>query len=66
MLHLNGFWFEEHAPASDPAFAAALARGLVRFATFLGAQHVDIAQIVPLELQTRVKDIVSASFDVQA
>ena len=40
-LWINGFWLEEHAPAQDPAFAAALARGLQGFAAFVGARQVD-------------------------
>ena len=40
-LWINGFWLEVHAPVQDPAFAAALVRGLRRFASFLGARQVD-------------------------
>lgn len=42
ILHINGFWLEEHAPLGDPAFAAALARGLASFAAFVEARDVAI------------------------
>lgn len=58
-LILNGFWLEEHAALDDPAFAAALAKGLVRFAGFLEAKRLDIAAIQPAELRQAVGEQVS-------
>jgi uncharacterized protein YcaQ len=40
-----GLWLEDEALASDEAFAVALARGFVRFVTFLGARKLDTTAI---------------------
>ena len=40
-LRINGFWREADAGADTSAFAEALARGLTRFARFLGARRLD-------------------------
>ena len=42
-LQIKGFMLEGHAPAREPTFAAALARGLVRFANYLEARRIDLA-----------------------
>lgn len=42
VLHIQGFWLEDHAPADDPGFALALRRGLDSFAAFAGADAVEI------------------------
>lgn len=55
ILVINGFWLEEHAPVEDAMFAAALARGLVRFAEFLEAQRVDIDVMEPTDLREQVQ-----------
>jgi len=39
-VHINGFWLEDHAPVDDPAFAAALGRGLSSIAKFVDAERV--------------------------
>lgn len=39
-LVINGFWSEDDAITRNPAFTAALDRGLARFATFLGADRI--------------------------
>ncbi len=54
-LVINGFWLEDHAPKEDLVFAAALARGLLRFAQFLGAQRLNSAALHPLPLRTQVR-----------
>jgi uncharacterized protein YcaQ len=54
-LQIRGFWHEPGAPVREAAFAAALARGLIRFAGFLGAARLNIAAIQPAVLQRRVK-----------
>jgi uncharacterized protein YcaQ len=40
-----GLWLEDKALGKDEAFAAALARGLARFVTFLGASKLDAKAI---------------------
>lgn len=40
-LQINGFWLEERR-AGDPAFAAALARGLASFAAFVEARDLAV------------------------
>ncbi len=44
-LHILGFWPEPDAPTADPAFAAALRRGLQRFADFVQAQRLNLSAI---------------------
>lgn len=46
-LHLNGLWLEPETSPDDPVFAAALARGLHRFAAFVGAQIIDPSGVQP-------------------
>jgi len=55
-LLINGFWLEEYAPVEDPMFAAALARGLIRFAEFLEAPRVDISVMEPAALREQVRE----------
>jgi uncharacterized protein YcaQ len=64
-LILQGFWLEEHAPAGEAAFAAALARGLVRFADFLGARRIALDPILPGELRERVRGGIEAASTLQ-
>jgi len=59
-LVLNGFWLEEHAPLESPAFAAALARGFVRFAEFLDARHVNIDALEPVTIRAQVREHLGA------
>lgn len=53
-LRINGFWPEDEAIADDPAFSAALARGLSRFAHFHAARVVDLDALRPEVLRERV------------
>lgn len=46
-LRILGFWREEGAIADESAFAEALARGLARFAQFLGARRIDVSGLAP-------------------
>jgi len=55
-LVINGFWLEDQALAHDLAFAAALARALAHFMTFLKARHLDITMLEPATLQTALQD----------
>ncbi len=57
---INGFWLEEHAPVESPVFAAALARGLVRFAEFLDARRVNIDVLEPVTLRAQVREHMGA------
>jgi uncharacterized protein YcaQ len=54
-LDINGFWLEDDAPVDDPAFADALGKGLARFASFVGAEHVNIESIAPKKLQKHIQ-----------
>jgi hypothetical protein len=56
---LHGFWLEEHAPLESPLFAAALARGLVRFGEFLDARRVNIDVLEPVTLRAQVREQIS-------
>jgi hypothetical protein len=49
---------EEATPMRDPAFATALARGLIRFAGLLDAKHVNIRGIGLPALRKQLKQFV--------
>jgi uncharacterized protein YcaQ len=53
-LVLLGFWLEDAALVADEAFAEAMARGVARFVTFLGASALDVTAIRALLLQRRL------------
>ena len=57
-----GFWHEADAPLKDPAFADALAKGLIRFAKFVDAQKVNVASIVPTSLRKYVAAAIEKEF----
>ena len=57
-LEIKGFWHEEDAPVKDSGFAEALAKGLVRFANFVGAKRVDISAIKPVRLRAHVNKMI--------
>lgn len=44
-LVINGLWLEDPALAGDPAFAAALARGMARFMGFHDATKLDVSAV---------------------
>ena len=50
-LEIKGFWQEDDTPVKDPAFADALAKGLIRFAKLVGAKKVDVSVIKPNSLR---------------
>ena len=52
-LVINGFWLETWFKP-DEDFAAALALGLARFTTFLGAEYLDSAMLKPEFLRRQV------------
>lgn len=45
VLRIEGFWLEDDATGIEPAFIAALSRGLRRFAHFLGAGKIDAGAV---------------------
>jgi uncharacterized protein YcaQ len=53
-LHILGFWLEPTLSPANPAFAAALGRGLARFARFHAARQIDLAVIQPATLRAQV------------
>jgi uncharacterized protein YcaQ len=55
VLEIKGFWTEEDALVKDVDFANALAKGLARFAKFVGAEKVNISTIRPLALQKQIR-----------
>ena len=63
-LDIKGFWHEDDAPVKDVDFANALARGLIRFAKFVGAKRINVASIKPTGLRKQVETILRESLDV--
>jgi hypothetical protein len=59
-LRINGFWREPAVIADEVAFSAALARGLARFAQFLGAQRIDLAALAPASEFAQIERDVNA------
>jgi len=57
-LQIRGFWVEEDAPIKDPAFASALALGLIRFGRFLEAGKINVSAIHPSTLRREIKAII--------
>ena len=57
-LEIKGFWYEADAPVEDVEFADALAKGLIRFAKFVGAKTVHVNSISPSRVQKHVKSLV--------
>ena len=60
-LELKGFWHEDDAPVKDPAFADALANGLIRFAKFVGARKITTGSIHPIGLRRQVETTLRGS-----
>ena len=54
-LEIKGFWHEDDAPVKDPAFAEALAKGLIRFAKFLEAKKITTDSIRPTGLRKQIE-----------
>ncbi|HEX2995561.1 MAG TPA: crosslink repair DNA glycosylase YcaQ family protein [Anaerolineales bacterium] len=54
-LEIKGFWHEDDAPVKDIQFADALAKGLARFAKFVGAEKVKTSAIQPIGLRKHVE-----------
>jgi hypothetical protein len=60
-LEIKGFWHEDDAPVKDPDFANALAKGLIRFANFLGAKKVTASSLEPTGLRKQVQNVLRSS-----
>ncbi|MGE5643400.1 MAG: winged helix-turn-helix domain-containing protein [Byssovorax cruenta] len=63
LLDIKGFWQEEGAPVQDLEFADALAKGLLRFAKFVGAKQVNLASIQPTKLRKHVEKILKSGLE---
>jgi len=63
-LEIKGFWYEDDAPVKDADFATALAKGLVRFARFVGGEKITLDAILPVNLKRAVKKLVSGEVKV--
>jgi uncharacterized protein YcaQ len=59
-LEIKGFWHEEDAPVKDIDFVNALAKGLVRFAKFVGAKQVILVAIQPAKFRRQIETILKA------
>jgi uncharacterized protein YcaQ len=60
-LEIKGFWTESDAPVKNAEFADALAKGVLRFAKFLGAKKVVTKPIQPKPLRQHVDTLVHSS-----
>jgi uncharacterized protein YcaQ len=58
-LVIKGLWLEESGLGSDPAFAAAMGRGMRRFVEFLGAKRVDAVAVREPMLRAALADAAS-------
>jgi uncharacterized protein YcaQ len=63
-LEILGFWHEDDAPVKDPAFAEALAKGLIRFASFVEAKRLNIRSLRPARLKSSIKQILKRNSDL--
>jgi uncharacterized protein YcaQ len=63
-LEIKGFWHEDDAPVKEVDFANALAKGLIQFATFVGAKRINVNTIKPVFLKKQVEVILRASLDI--
>jgi uncharacterized protein len=61
-LEIKGFWYEDDAPVKNVEFANALAKGLIRFARFVGAKKLNLAAMQPAMLKKQVLAIVKKEF----
>jgi len=63
-LEIKGFWYEDDAPVKDSDFATALAKGMIRFAKFVGAEKITLDAINPIDLKRAVKKVVNGEVKV--
>jgi len=57
-LEIKRFWHEDDAPVKDIEFANALAKGLIRFAKFVGAKKINANSIRPVGLRRHVQKMI--------
>jgi uncharacterized protein len=55
-LVLDGLWFEHDTLADDEGFVDALAAGLVRLASLVGATRVDVDKVQPARVRSRLSE----------
>jgi uncharacterized protein len=55
-LVINGLWLEDAALERDEGFGEALARGMARFRSFLGADRIDVTAVLQPTLRRRLRD----------
>lgn len=60
-LVINGFWLEHDATGKDPDFAQALGAGLIRLATFVGAERLDLTAVMPVRLRKHLDQMTRAA-----
>jgi hypothetical protein len=53
---LDGLWFEHDTLADDEGFVDALAAGLVRLASLVGATRVDVDKVQPARVRSRLSE----------
>ncbi len=63
-LQIKGFWTEANPVVKDEAFAAALGRGLVRFAGFLKAKAIGLTGMPNNKIKRTVKKIIRDESDL--
>jgi uncharacterized protein YcaQ len=61
-LEIKGFWHEDDAPVKATEFATALAKGLIRFARFVGARKVEADSLRPAGLRKEVQKQLKSAF----
>jgi uncharacterized protein YcaQ len=61
-LEIKGFWHEDDAPVNDPAFADALAKGLIRFAAFVDAKKITTNSIRPPVLRKQIEKLLKQNY----
>jgi uncharacterized protein len=63
-LEIKGFGYEDDAPIKDAMFATALAKGLIRFARFVGAKRVNVSVMKPAGLKREVVKVIGEQLSI--
>jgi uncharacterized protein len=63
-MEIKGFWNEDGAPVKTVEYANALAKGLIRFADFVGANRLAIKSIKPVGLKHAIKQVLMKESDL--
>ncbi|MBI1856306.1 MAG: YcaQ family DNA glycosylase [Chloroflexi bacterium] len=64
-LEIKGFWHEDDAPVRDADFANAFAKGLMRFAKFVGVERIMLSTLRPVALRKRLKAVIEKELEVR-